>query len=220
MSNIYNTYINAKKSLNKEVDNNNDGFKRIFSNGSFEDGESHLSEVRTEPYTKKPFKGDSFSEEKPRWLKEEGESTKEEKVDSGENQESENTSDDNKQQKEQTTAGNNNQEKEETENKTLNTVLEDINQLINVASNKLDGPFTYGSMADYLSEVITKSLLLLAIDEDTSQNINNSYTQQNTESEEKEINISNDNQEDNSENNKTDQSQPKEEKNSEENKEN
>lgn len=218
--NIYSTYIKAKKSLNKEVDNN-DGFKRIFSNGTIKNGKSYCSEVRTESYTKKPFKGDSFSEEKPRWFKEEDENTKEEKVDSGENKEPENTSDDNKQQKEQTTTENNNQEsssnslkeKEETANKTLNTVLEDINQLINTASSKLDGPFTYGSMADYLSEVITKSLLLLAIDEDTSQNINNTYTQQNKESEEKEIDISNNSQENNSENNNgTTQNQPKEEK--------
>lgn len=207
---IYDTYLNAKKSLNKEV-SNNDGFQRIFSNGAIKDGKSNCSEVRTESYTKKPFKGNSYSEEKPRWFKEEDESTKEEKVDNSESQESENTSDNNTQKEQPDIANeNNNQENinndvKETEDKALNTVLEDINQLIDEASSKLDGPFTYGSMADYLSEVITKSLLLLAIDENTNQN-NDSTTQQqnNNESNEKEINISSDN-------NNESQNQPKEE---------
>lgn len=201
---IYDTYLNAKKSLNKEA-SNNDGFKRIFSNGAIKDGKSNCSEVRTESYTKKPFKSNSYSEEKPRWFKEEDESTKEEKeVGNSESKEPENTSSDSTTQKEQAAIAdeNNNQENtnndsKETEDKALNVVLEDINQLIDEASSKLDGPFTYGSMADYLSEVITKSLLLLAIDENSNQNNDGTHTQaqqNNNESNEKEIDISDNNE--------------------------
>ena len=214
---IYDTYLNAKKSLNKEV-SNNDGFKRIFSNSTVKDGKSYCSEIRTESYTKKPFKGNSYSKEKPRWFKEEDESAKEEKVDSGENKKPENTFNDNNQKNND----NDLKEKEETENKTLDAVLEDINQLIDEASSKLDGPFTYGSMADYLSEVITKSLLLLAIDEDTSQQSAEASKQQKKDEEEKEIDISNNTEEDSEEVKKTSQEQKKEEENKseEENKEN
>lgn len=200
---IYDTYLNAKKSLNKEV-GNNDGFKRIFSNSTIKDGKSYCSEIRTESYTKKPFKGNSYSKEKPRWFKEEDESTKKEEVDNSENKEPENTSSDSNTQKEQAAIAdeNNNQENtnndsKETEDKALNVVLEDINQLIDEASSKLDGPFTYGSMADYLSEVITKSLLLLAIDENSNQNSDGTHTQtqqNNNESNEKEIDISDNNE--------------------------
>lgn len=227
MGNIYNTYINAKKSLNKEVDNN-DGFKRIASNGTIKDGKSYCSEVRTESYTKKPFKGNSYSEEKPRWFKEEDESTKEEKVENGEpkNDSSEEPSKPEGQQQTDTTVKDEKQKdnngQKETENKALNTVLEDINQLIDTASSKLDGPFTYGSMADYLSEVITKSLLLLAIDEDINQQSTEANEQQKREdAEEKEIDISSNNNEGSNEGQEQ-QQQKKEEENKpeEESKEN